>query len=246
LRHSCQRVGQDLKTNILKSKANNTTILLDSANQRNKNLLNELCIWKKYMWDNGHRINVKFLNGGLDIQQKIIRFAKEWETHANIEFNFINGNENADIRISLTPNFSSWSYIGKDCLNHSNQSEPTMNFGWFFSITPDDEIKRVTLHEFGHALGCIHEHQHPDGNIPWDSNVVRRIYTTTFHWTEEQVQRNIFDSFPPIELTRSVYDPDSIMHYFFPKEMTVNRIAFKENFELSQSDIDFIKLRYPK
>ena len=30
-----------------------------------------------------------------------------------------------------------------------------MNFGWFDNNTPDAEVRRMVLHEFGHALGLF-------------------------------------------------------------------------------------------
>jgi hypothetical protein len=32
------------------------------------------------------------------------------------------------------------------------------------------------IHEFGHALGLIHEHQNPSGGIQWNKPVVCRYY----------------------------------------------------------------------
>lgn len=33
-----------------------------------------------------------------------------------------------------------------------------MHFGWLRDDTDDVEWRRVVVHEFGHALGAIHEH----------------------------------------------------------------------------------------
>ena len=36
-----------------------------------------------------------------------------------------------------------------------------MNYGWLEPDTSTREYQRVVRHEFGHALGMIHEHQNP-------------------------------------------------------------------------------------
>lgn len=57
-----------------------------------------------------------------------------------------------------------------------------MNYGWLYPDTPDQEYSRVVLHEFGHALGAIHEHQHPEAAIPWDKPKVYEYYA---RWLEQ-------------------------------------------------------------
>src|SRR5438445_521773 len=48
----------------------------------------------------------------------------------------------------------------------------TMHYGWLDRATPEVEYRRTVLHEFGHALGAIHEHQSPGGEIKWNKDVV--------------------------------------------------------------------------
>jgi hypothetical protein len=60
-----------------------------------------------------------------------------------------------------------------------------MNYGWLLANTPDQEYSRVVLHEFGHALGAIHEHQHPAAGIPWDKPKVYEYYARQ-HWSIDQ------------------------------------------------------------
>ena len=40
-----------------------------------------------------------------------------------------------------------------------------MNYGWIDADSPEEELRSVVLHEFGHALGLIHEHQNPLSGI---------------------------------------------------------------------------------
>ncbi len=51
--------------------------------------------------------------------------------------------------------------FGKEALR-AGKSEPTMNLGWVTNEASTSDKERGTiLHEFGHALGLLHEHQSP-------------------------------------------------------------------------------------
>jgi hypothetical protein len=68
-----------------------------------------------------------------------------------------------EVRISFYADAGSRSAVGRDALNTSSfpVHQPTMNFGWVRDDSDPVEDKAVILHEFGHALGCIHETRHP-------------------------------------------------------------------------------------
>jgi hypothetical protein len=199
------------------------------------------------MWDPGETITVSFMNGDQFLQDKVIEFASEWEEHANIDFDFIGNGNGGMIRVGFqfNGNNGSWSYLGRDALNIPS-NEPTMNFGWFNSNTSDTEFSRVILHEFGHVLGCIHEHQHPQANICWDSSAVYSYYSTNLGWSTDQIDRNIFDRYSINHTQFNDYDPNSIMHYAIPGSLLLDPSkAVEWNTSLSQHDIDFIGHIYP-
>lgn len=239
-----ERINAPLYENLLTSTRTKQPILLEAASEENRMLLNELAVWLQYKWPIGHRIKVKFINRNPHLEPIITGFTKQWETYANIHFDFVD-DSNADIRISLKQDGTSWSAIGTSCLSNTNQNEATMNFGWFQNNTPIQEIGRTTLHEFGHALGCIHEHQSPAAGIPWNNAAVRRIYTSVYRWTEDEIERNLFTQFPATDITNSVYDPDSIMHYPVESVFTTTGQSIGLNTHLSAQDKAFIKMCYP-
>ena len=104
--------------------------------------------------------------GGSEIQKRKVReVIKEWENWANIKFEEKKLEKPRDkpgyLRISFNTNDGSWSYVGKSLKDKTEAV--TMNFGWVkdeqVSVQPKE--RGVILHEFGHALGMLHEHASP-------------------------------------------------------------------------------------
>jgi serralysin len=204
--------------------------------------LNELALWRNKLWPISKRISVKFIDNNPLLENKIIEYANEWSEYANIHFDFIKSGS-AEIRISLKNDGTSWSVIGTDALDIP-QNIPTMNFGWFDNFTPNEEIRRTTLHEFGHAIGCIHEHQTFDCPIKWDKIAVYNEYLK-HGWSRQKVDNNIFGIFKQSEITNSVFDRNSIMLYPVDKNLTLDKLGTDMNMELSENDKKFISSCYP-
>lgn len=110
-------------------------------------------------------------DGDANQQAKVIAVAKEWERYANIKFDFESAAadpSSAIIRISFGMYESSWSAVGNTALNTEwfKPGEATMNLAAVYGNTPLSELtlkeRRVILHEFGHAIGYLHEHQSPE------------------------------------------------------------------------------------
>jgi len=191
----------------------------------------------------GRALRVRFLDGDPQLQQKVARFAQSWSNHANLTFLF-GTDPNAELRISFAQ-AGSWSYIGTDALAVA-QDKPTMNFGWLTPATPNDEVMRVVLHEFGHALGLIHEHQNPATAIPWDRQAVYAYYSgPPNYWTEEEVERNLFQLYARDCTQYSAFDRQSIMLYPIPQEFTTGDFTVGWNQCLSAMDKAFVAAWYP-
>ena len=117
-------------------------------------------------WAQNRVLKVKFLGGHPVVCKKVQEHALEWTKYVNITFQFI-ATGPAEIRIAFDRSDGSWSFMGTDNLTIPTE-RPTMNFGW---LNPDSDAPTyasVVLHEFGHTLGMIHEHQSPAGGIQWN------------------------------------------------------------------------------
>jgi Astacin (Peptidase family M12A) len=192
------------------------------------------------MWPRGSTLTVVFMDGPQDVRQKVEQVAHGWEQYANIHFDFGN-HADADVRISFEQE-GSWSFLGTVC-RQIPANEPTMNFGWLTSDSDDEEYSRVVLHEFGHALGAIHEHQSPDVQIPWDKEAVYAYYARQ-GWSRTQVNENLFKAYSPEGIQNSRFDRESIMLYAVDNALTVGDWEVGWNTRLSDLDKSFIASQY--
>jgi len=195
------------------------------------------------LWKTGRTLRVGFLDGDLAVQERVAKYAHEWTRHANLTFSFESGAD-AEIRISFAQP-GSWSYVGVDALSVP-AGRPTMNLGWLSASTDDEEFSRVVIHEFGHALGCIHEHQSPAAGIPWNKPAVYEFYSgPPNYWSKQQVDTNIFERYSE-EITQfSRFDRKSIMLYPIPLALTLDGFEIGWNNKLSATDKRYIAALYP-
>lgn len=201
----------------------------------------EMAIGMGTLWRNGRKISVQFIGGTPTIRDRVKASAATWTQHANIKFEYVESG--GEIRIAFVPG-GSWSYLGVEALrvpaNHA-----TMNLGWLKDTTAQSEVERVVLHEFGHALGCIHEHQSPANGIPWNVAAVNRYYSGPPNdWSEAMIRSNVLDKVP--SSMYSAYDGNSIMQYPIPAELVTNPSFVRGwNSKLSTTDVQFIQRAYP-
>ncbi|HEY0969654.1 MAG TPA: hypothetical protein VGE02_01620 [Gemmatimonadales bacterium] len=200
---------------------------------------------KLKLWENGRRLRVRFLDGQAEVKERVAAIAKEWEEVSNLRLDFISSGA-AEIRISFAEQGFSWSTVGTDALTVPS-AEPTMNYGWLEPGTSLREYQRVVRHEFGHALGMIHEHQNPAalGQIPWDKPKVYAYYAQQ-GWSREDVDFNIFGTYAEESTNHTEFDPTSIMQYAIPDSLTVGSYSVGWNTALSLTDVEFMRRQYPR
>lgn len=194
-------------------------------------------------------LKVAFLEGTPAQKEIVKNYAKQWTNHANITFDFSGSTgttDPADIRIAFNEDDGSWSYLGVDALS-IDFDQPTLNLGWITPDEPEASKRDTIIHEFGHALGCIHEHQHPLGGIDWNKE---QVYTDLGgppnRWPRETVDHNIFQRYDENITAFSKLDPKSVMMYRIPARWTNNGKSYGFDVNgLSELDIFFIKNMYP-
>ncbi len=191
--------------------------------------------WK--YWIPNTTIRIAFL-GGTAMQRDFVKsVAVEWARYANVAFAFTEV-ANSDVRIAFDLGGGSWSFVGTDVLGVA-KSEPTMNLGW----TRRDNV----LHEFGHVLGLIEEHQNPNAGIRWNVAQLRKeLGGPPNNWDEATIQDRVLKVVPRDKLgDYRPFDPRSIMAFPFEARLT-GGVAVGGGTDLSESDKALVQRLYPR
>ncbi len=195
------------------------------------------------LWANSRTLKIAFMDEpDTDHKTRIINAASQWLPYINLTFEFVDDRQ-GDIRIATKNNDNS-SMLGTDALL-IHPDHPTMNLG----VAPDHaDFEVIVMHEFGHALGAMHEHQHPQANIPWDKPKVYAFYQNREMnpLTREQVDYNLFASFDTQDALYIAYDRRSIMHHPVSNDLTIGNWEVPTNRKISKKDKQLMKLLYPK
>ncbi|TCC98918.1 M12 family metallopeptidase [Pedobacter psychroterrae] len=194
-------------------------------------------------WTNGTVLNIMFTGGTEKVRAKVMQYAKIWEQYANIKFNYISQGQ-PDMIISFREGEGSYSHVGVGCRTVAKTGKNTMNFGWFNDNTEEKNFKRTTLHEFGHALGLLHEHKNPLGEIKWNKAVIYGYYQQQ-GWSVQKVDEEVLNRYS-VTMSNHQYDPKSVMHYPIPANHTLDGYSVDWNTDVSEGDIKLISEMYPK
>jgi len=204
-----------------------------------------LTAYSEKMWTPGEVIKYGIIdfNGKQEsLKDTVKKYAEIWENYANINFEFTEKPSDAQIRIGMESG-SSWSYIGRDALQVASDAK-TMNLGWLGNDAEANQ--RVILHEFGHVLGFVHEHNGPAANIKWKKNLVYQYYAQApNYWSKDMVDQNVMFKYSQTLTNYSDYDENSIMHYPIDPRLTTDYKSYPYNVALSPTDKQYASIFYP-
>lgn len=191
--------------------------------------------YKTKFWPVGYEFKVGFV-GGNAAQIALVKSAcAEWSSKCNLKFTFP-ATGPFDLRVGFASGGGAWSYVGTD--NKFITSGPTMNLGWY--------AKDTYLHEFGHAIGLLHEHQNPSQPIKWNEpNVIRDLSGPPNNWTLDMIKFNVLNPYPLPNVITTALDKRSIMMYPIPASWTLDGFTSPGGLEISQVDATFVAQQYP-
>lgn len=196
-----------------------------------------------YLWENGSELRVKFFSGSRAMRDRVMAYAQEWEYFVNLKFVEVSSGD-AEIRVNLDNKGGHNSMIGLLCASVP-QNQKTMNLDTTDFVTYD-AMHRTVLHEFGHAIGFLHEHYSPKSTISWNKELVYQELYRTQGWDRPTVDVNMFQVYKYSYTHGTVYDPTSIMHYPIVARWTLNGYSVPWNNQLSIGDKVLAGTLYPK
>lgn len=226
--HDPRGIGSGLPKDHLRRIAEHMKALesLDDSDQA-RGMYSTMVVWAPTY----PKLRVCFFGGSPQTNEAVAKVADQWITgDVGLKLDFgkadsprqcdpKGGREN-QIRVSYDqPGY--WSHIGQNAVVYAKQDEASLNLNGFDKLKPEElaegDVRGVILHEFGHALGLLHEHQSPAGGCQGEFNwefINSYLSGPPNNWDKQTIDFNMQTYFGD-DLMMTEFDPQSVMLYSF-------------------------------
>lgn len=190
---------------------------------------------------------VYFMDGpDAETRRKVMAAANRWyDKGVGVRFTET-ASADAPIRVARTRGQGYYSYPGTDALQVP-RSAPTLNLDSFTANTSDAEYLRVVCHEFGHAIGCPHEHARPEIIARLDREKVYRFFGgPPNNWSRRTIDQQVLTPLQTTGMRGTVAaEEDSVMGYPFSAALTRDGRPIRGGSDITPTDAAFMSTVYP-
>lgn len=199
-----------------------------------------IALLKSRKWPNGSEIPIYLQSPTAQQRRDVQEVMERYNSIVNLNLLLVTSAARSKVRVTFNSRGGAWSYIGTDVLRQPTNAA-TMNLGFNQAGT--------YLHEFGHTLGAIHEHQRVDPRYWNKTAVYRDLSGPPNNWDRATIDSNMFERYAEDQLNGTRLDGRSVMMYGIPRTWLLDTWeGWHEgpNPDLSELDISWLKTQYPK
>lgn len=194
------------------------------------------------LWPQHSTIKISLIGMTPEQEQLTKNNINKWAPYVNLSFEFTD-KPDGDVRIAAdNKSYGGSSTVGVNAKKVPT-NKPTMFIGFAHGLTA--KTGQTIMHEFGHALGLKHEHQHPYRSLDFNAENTYQHYEQNSQ-SRAEANEQLLKTLDPNQVFFSQYDQKSIMHYGLPGNFFNNHKPTLDNYEVSETDKHFISALYPK